>query len=77
MDILISAHTLSCATDQHKGCTKKKDTDLLLNGQHAQEFEPLASNQNGQSFASVSGPEFLKSGNKKEIKNIFVSLSSV
>lgn len=51
----------------------EEDTDLLLNGQHGQGFELLASTQNGPGFGSVSGSVFLKSGKKEKIRNAFVS----
>ena len=64
---------LAVLREQQRGCTQKEDTDLLLNGQHGQGFEPLASTQNGPGFGSVSGSVFLKSGKKKKIRNAFVS----
>lgn len=62
---------------QQRGCTQKDNTDLMLNGQHGQGFEPLASTQNGPGFGSASGSAFLKSGEKDKIRNTLVSLPLV
>lgn len=75
VDILILLTRWAVLTYQQTVCSKKEDTHLLLNGQHGQGLELLASTQNERSFGSASGSVLLKSGCKKKIRNAFVSLS--